>query len=221
MMDQGAHEHLLSERLRQSGEIRPLSEPREAGRLGCAVLLDYRDPHRPSTHGRSRSFVLATVLVLGLGLGANVILFNAAYALLWRPLNFFQPDRSVTLSSQDKKGSISSPTPITGTQAAVLADQVGSLAEIGLAASAPRIAIFQDNETLDLAAARVNSGGLRALARFHLRPARAVHRGDAEAQPRPATRMPCRSYRPRRAAETYDHHRGRRALRAGAGRPGR
>jgi hypothetical protein len=40
---------------------------------------------------RSRVFVVTAVLVLGMGLGVNLTLFNTVYALLWRPLGFPSP----------------------------------------------------------------------------------------------------------------------------------
>jgi len=50
----------------------------------------------------SRAFVIAAILVLGLGLGVNVTLFNTACALLWRPLDFPNSNRLVTLSGRSQ-----------------------------------------------------------------------------------------------------------------------
>ena len=113
--------------------------------------------------GGSPGFVAATVSVLALGLGANIVLFNVAYALFWRPLNFFQPDRLATIDVRSATGRLQSGTTITATQAGFLADRCPAIQEVGLAATSPRIAISQGNDTFDLEAASVNAGYFRAL----------------------------------------------------------
>jgi len=111
----------------------------------------------------SRSFVLATVLVLGFGIGANVILFNLAYALLWRPLQFPQGERLATISSRDSQGRAFSATAISGAQAWFLATRENAFTEIGLSSSHPRIAVSRGDDTFDLAAGSVNSQYFLAL----------------------------------------------------------
>lgn len=112
---------------------------------------------------RAPVFVLAVVLVLSLGLGANLIISNAAYAVLWRPLSFPQPEHLVTLRSENTKGVVRTVTVVTGGQAGLLADEVASLAQVGLVKHEPAMAVSLENETLDWTAAGVNSGYLRAL----------------------------------------------------------
>ena len=108
---------------------------------------------------RSPVFFLATVLVLGLGLGANLVVTNAVYALLWRPLDFPQPERLVTLRTENATGAAR----ITGERAGLLRDEAASLAEVGLFKGEPLMAVFMGSEVLELTAARVNSGYARAL----------------------------------------------------------
>jgi len=112
---------------------------------------------------RSPGFSLMALLVLSLGLGVNLVMFNAAYALLWRPLRFPEPERLVTLSSRDGKGAVARGVFITGRQAALIRQQVPAVIEIGLVTSAPRIALWDGRDAIDLAVSQVNSGYWNAL----------------------------------------------------------
>jgi predicted permease len=110
---------------------------------------------------RSRVFLVTAILVLGLGLGVNLILFNTAYALLWRPLNFPQPERLVTLSGRSNAGETG--TALTGQDAWTLQSNPAVVAEIGLSGQWQLVSLFQGDDSVDLASAAVDSGYFRAL----------------------------------------------------------
>lgn len=57
---------------------------------------------------KSPGFTLISVLVLGIGVGANVAIFSFADALFLRPLPVHDPDQIVTLHTGGAKGQISS-----------------------------------------------------------------------------------------------------------------
>lgn len=110
---------------------------------------------------RTRIFLVTSILVLGLGLGFNLVLFNTAYALLWRPLNFPQPDKLVTLLGRSAAGDLRSA--ITGQQAWTLRSESAVISHIGLAGRWRSVSIVERNDTIDLAAASVDSGYFDAL----------------------------------------------------------
>ena len=53
---------------------------------------------------RSRSFSLAVILTLALGIGANSAVFLAIDAVLWRPLPFPDGDQLIQISQRDARG---------------------------------------------------------------------------------------------------------------------
>src|ERR1035438_245043 len=110
---------------------------------------------------RSPAFLITAILVLGLGLGVNLILFSTAYALLWRPLNFPQPGRLVTLSGRSASGELRNG--VTGQDAWVLRAQSAVVEEIGLTGQRRMASLFQGDEAIDMASAAVDSGYFRAL----------------------------------------------------------
>jgi len=110
---------------------------------------------------RSRAFLITAILVLGLGLGVNLILFNTAYALLWRPLSFPQPDRLTTLSGRSKAGDVT--RAITGAGAWTLRSQSAVVAGIGLLGEWQVVSLIRGGDSTDLASAAVDSGYFRVL----------------------------------------------------------
>jgi len=110
---------------------------------------------------RSRVFLVTAVLVLGLGLGVNLTLFNTVYALLWRPLGFPQSDRLVTLYGRSAGGDLNHW--ITGQDAWTLRQQAGVIAEAGLAKSGGQVTLLNGADSFDMAAASVDSGYFKAL----------------------------------------------------------
>jgi putative ABC transport system permease protein len=110
---------------------------------------------------RSRVFLATAILVLGLGLGVNMILFNTAYALFWRPLNFPQPDRLVTVKGRAASGDLVSS--ITGQDAWTMRAQAAVLGDIGLTGQRRLVSLFQGDEAIDMASAAVDSGYFRVL----------------------------------------------------------
>ncbi len=110
---------------------------------------------------RSHVFLVTAILVLGLGLGVNMILFNTVYALLWRPLNFSEPDRLVTLSGRSAAGELSTLT--TGEHAWTLQQQGAVIQEMGVISRGRLVTIFIGDESVDMTSAAVNSGYFKAL----------------------------------------------------------
>jgi len=124
---------------------------------------------------RSRVFLATAVLVLGLGLGVNMILFNTVYALLWRPLSFPQPDRLVTLYERSASGVQSDM--LTGQDAWILRQQAATIGESGLETSVNPVTLFNGDEPLEVTSAAVNSGYFKALG---LRPVAGRFFGEEE-----------------------------------------
>lgn len=107
-------------------------------------------------------FTTITVAVLGLGLGANIILFNALNALLWRPLPFPDAGRLVSLEHRGAEGAHF--TVSSGRDAADLRQRVPSLSAVGLSSkTGPLAFVLGSQGTVDFESASVNSGYLAAL----------------------------------------------------------
>ncbi|HTH53140.1 MAG TPA: ABC transporter permease [Edaphobacter sp.] len=66
------------------------------------VLQDLRFTMR--SLWRDRGFAAISILILALGIGANVVVFSVVNTLLLRPLPFYQPDRLVWIAPPDAKG---------------------------------------------------------------------------------------------------------------------
>lgn len=112
---------------------------------------------------RSPTFSITGVLVLGVGIGAAIALFNLAYALFWRPLNVPEPDRLLTVLSRNARSGRTRAALLTGRDAAKLVDSAPTLSLVGLVTGSPPLAVNAGAELVDLAAASANSDYLRAL----------------------------------------------------------
>jgi predicted permease len=66
------------------------------------MLQDLRYTLR--TLRRDRGFATVAVLILGLGIGANVVVFSVVNTILLRPLPFYEPSRLVWIAPADAKG---------------------------------------------------------------------------------------------------------------------
>lgn len=66
------------------------------------VLHDLRYAVR--TLGREKGFAAVAVLILALGIGANVVVFSVVNTILLRPLPFYQPDRLVWIAPEHANG---------------------------------------------------------------------------------------------------------------------
>lgn len=111
---------------------------------------------------QSRLWVLIASLVLALGLGANLVLFNTIYALLWRPLDVPDSQNVITILTHLANGE-THPV-ISGSQASVLREQVPSVLATGLvSASGSGIALMEIRRPSEFPTIQVNSDYFRAL----------------------------------------------------------
>ena len=82
---------------------------RRGGLPGVDILLqDLRFTFR--TLRRDASFTVIAVLILALGIGANIAVFSVVHTILLRPLPFSAPDQLVRIRQNDPKGGESSMT---------------------------------------------------------------------------------------------------------------
>ena len=88
----------MSDRLREARALPALD----------VLMQDLRYTFR--TLGRDRVFTLIAVLILALGIGANVAVFSVVNTILLRPLPFKDPERLVWIEGPPREGGLSSVT---------------------------------------------------------------------------------------------------------------
>src|SRR3954468_21060905 len=92
------------------------------GFQGLDILwLDLRYPFR--TMRRDPAFTLVAVLILTLGIAANIAVFSVVNTLLLRPLPFRDPQQLVWISGISGRGGLSSQTYSTDAYKALLSQQ--------------------------------------------------------------------------------------------------
>jgi predicted permease len=96
--------------VRFGGVAQAMEHHREARGLPALDVLGQDLRFTLRTLRRDRAFACVVILVLGLGLGANVAVFSVVNALLLRPLPFHEPDRLVWFATNGGKGGLSDQT---------------------------------------------------------------------------------------------------------------
>src|SRR5277367_6409915 len=103
-------EALRQAMVRFGGVQQAREQQREARGLPWADVLmqDLRFTFR--TLGRDRGFAFVAVLILGLGIGANIAVFSVVNTILLRPLPFHDPQQLVRILTKNPRGGESSMT---------------------------------------------------------------------------------------------------------------
>lgn len=111
---------------------------------------------------RAPGFLAGAVLCLALGLGANAVLFNAAHALLWRPLAFRESHRVVSTFTRTPQGQQYSQ--LSPGLAGLLRDRTEAFSEVGLVRMMPHpVVVHPDTDGPELGVGSVNLDYLNAL----------------------------------------------------------
>ena len=96
--------------VRFGGVARAMEQHREARGLPALDVLRQDLRFTLRTLRRDRAFACIVILVLALGVGANVAVFSVVNTLLLRPLPFRDPDRLVWFATNGGKGGLSDQT---------------------------------------------------------------------------------------------------------------
>ncbi len=96
--------------VRFGGVAQAVESHREARGLPALDVLGQDLRFTLRSFRRDRAFAAVVILVLGLGIGANVAVFSVVNALLLRPLPFRNPDRLVWFAANGGKGGLSDQT---------------------------------------------------------------------------------------------------------------
>jgi predicted permease len=115
-IEENLHLGMLPEEARRRALVRfggvtlAAERQREARGLPALDVLGQDLRYTLRTLRRDRGFACVVMLVLALGIGANVAVFSVVNTLLLRPLPFRQPDRLVWFASNRGKGGLSEQT---------------------------------------------------------------------------------------------------------------
>src|SRR3974390_1143304 len=112
---------------------------------------------------RDIGLMTLSILVLGSGLGVNLAFLNAAYAILFRNLDFPEQQQLYTVASRSTDGTWSNPSPVSGSDAAAIRHNVAAAKEVGLIATGPHLTLLSQSDEIDLASAEADSGYFRSL----------------------------------------------------------
>lgn len=96
--------------IRFGGVARAMEQHREARALPALDVLRQDLRFTLRTLWRDRSFACVVILVLALGVGANVAVFSVVNTILLRPLPFRDPNRLVWFASNGGRGGLSDQT---------------------------------------------------------------------------------------------------------------
>jgi predicted permease len=96
--------------VRFGGVARAMEQHREARGLPALDVLRQDLRFTLRTLRRDRAFACIVILVLALGIGANVAVFSVVNTILLRPLPFHAPDRLVWFATNGGKGGLSEQT---------------------------------------------------------------------------------------------------------------
>jgi len=96
--------------VRFGGVAQAMEEHRDARSLPALEVLRQDLRFSLRTLRRDRGFAAVVILVLALGIGANVAVFSVVNTILLRPLAFHEPNRLVWLAANEGKGGLSAQT---------------------------------------------------------------------------------------------------------------